>query len=84
MYESTSDRDWLFGMFHFFGDAGGRDLIKSIVGTRHPALYQGHLALARALGSGEYWVTLNNFVNLTLNVKMAGGPVDYWVLDPLS
>jgi iron(III) transport system substrate-binding protein len=78
-----TDRDWLAGMFQFYGEDKGTALIKSIVKTLHPALYKGHLALARALGSGEYWITLNNFVNLTINVKLAGGPVDYWVLEPV-
>jgi iron(III) transport system substrate-binding protein len=78
-----TDRDWLAGIYQFYGEASAKSLIQSIVATVHPALYQGHLALARALGAGEYWVTLNNFVNLTLNVKLAGGPVDYWVLEPV-
>jgi iron(III) transport system substrate-binding protein len=78
-----TDRDWLAGMFQFYGEEKGRALVQDIVRTLHPSLYKGHLALARALGAGEYWVTLNNFVNLTLNVKLAGGPVDYWVLEPV-
>jgi iron(III) transport system substrate-binding protein len=78
-----TDRDWLAGMVQFYGDDKGRALVQDIVRALHPALYKGHLALARALGSGEYWITLNNFVNLTLNVKLAGGPVDYWVLEPV-
>jgi len=79
-----TDRDWLAALFAFYGEEKGRALIEKIVGTLHPGLYKGHLALARALGSGEYWLTLNNFVNLTLNVKMAGAPVDYWVLEPVA
>jgi ABC-type Fe3+ transport system substrate-binding protein len=78
-----TDRDWLAGIFSFYGEAAGRKLIGDIVGVLHPSLYKGHLALARALGSGEYWVTLNNFVNLTINVKLGGAPVDYWVLEPV-
>jgi len=79
-----TDRDWLAAMFGYYGEEKGRALIASIVATVHPALYKGHLALARALGSGEYWLTLNNFVNLSINVKLAGMPVDYWVLDPVA
>lgn len=78
-----SDRDWLAGLYKFYGDAKAKTLVQDIVATVHPALYKGHLALARALGSGEYWVTLNNFVNLTLNVKLSGAPVDYWILEPV-
>jgi ABC-type Fe3+ transport system substrate-binding protein len=29
-------------------------------------------------------VSLNNFVNLTMNVKLAGGPIDYFPLDPVA
>ena len=79
-----TDRDWLAAMYSFYGEEKGRALIAAIVKAVHPALYNGHLALARALGSGEYWVTLNNFVNLSINVKLAGMPVDYWVLDPVA
>jgi len=79
-----TDREWLAAMFGHYGEVKARALIGGIVKTLHPALYKGHLALARALGSGEYWVTLNNFVNLSLNVKLAGMPVDYWVLDPVA
>ena len=46
-------------------------------------LTDGHLALARSVGSGEYWVALNNFLNLTINVKMSGAPSDYWLLNPV-
>ena len=49
-----------------------------------PVLTDGHLAQARSVGSGEYWVSLNNFVNLTMNVKLAGGPIDYFALDPVA
>ena len=45
---------------------------------------EGHLALARAVGSGEYWVALNNYTNLTVNVKLAGAPTDYWAMDPVA
>src|SRR5215469_3043502 len=79
-----TDRDWLAAIFSAYGEEKGRALMTSIVNTVHPSLYKGHLALARALGSGEYWVTLNNFVNLSINVKLAGMPVDYWVLDPVA
>ena len=49
-----------------------------------PIVTDGHLALARANGAGEYWLTLNNYVNLTLNVKFAGGSIDFFALDPVA
>lgn len=78
-----TDRDWLSGLFSVYGDETARKIVGDIVHTVHPVLYKGHLALARALGSGEYWLTLNNFVNLTINVKLGGAPVDYWILEPV-
>jgi iron(III) transport system substrate-binding protein len=80
--EST-DRDWLFGIVNAYGAERGKKLIQDIVTTLQPIVHRGHLAMARALGSGEYWVTLNNFVNLTLNVKMGNAPVDYWITEPV-
>jgi iron(III) transport system substrate-binding protein len=44
----------------------------------------GHLAVARGVGSGEYAVALNDYVMLTLNVKLAGGPTDFWTMDPVT
>ena len=80
--EST-DRDWLAGLVGDYGAERGAKLIKDIVATLKPTIHRGHLAMARALGSGEYWLTLNNFVNLTLNAKMAGDPVEFWIVEPV-
>ena len=47
-------------------------------------MIDGHLALARSVGAGEYWLALNNYVSLTVNVKLAGAPIDFWALDPVA
>jgi iron(III) transport system substrate-binding protein len=78
-----TDRVWLAGVVKHYGEEKGRKLVRDLAGTLHPTLYKGHLALARALGSGEYWFNLNNYLNLTLNVKLAGDPVDFFILDPV-
>lgn len=80
--EST-DRDWLAGVVGDYGMERGTKLIQDIVARLKPTIHRGHLAMARALGSGEYWVTLNNFVNLTLNAKLAGDPVEFWITEPV-
>jgi ABC-type Fe3+ transport system substrate-binding protein len=36
------------------------------------------------VGSGEYAFALNNYLNLTLNVKLAGQPTDFWVMEPVT
>jgi len=80
----ATDNEWLKAIYEHFGEARGARLVQDIVATLNPVVTDGHLALARAVGAGEYWVALNNYVNLTLNVKLAGGPTDYWPLEPVA
>jgi iron(III) transport system substrate-binding protein len=79
-----TDNEWLKAMFEYFGDDKAQKLIKDMVVALQPVITDGHLAQARSVGSGEYWLSLNNYVNLTLNVKLAGGPIDYFALDPVA
>src|SRR5256886_9213613 len=79
-----TDNEWLKGTVQYYGDRDGIELIKRIVATLRPVVTDGHLAMARATGAGEYWVSLNNYVNLSMNVKLAGGAIDIWVLDPVT
>lgn len=77
------DEQWMVGMFRHFGEARARKLLGEIAQMLKPTLVDGHLALARQVGLGEYWVTVSNYINLTNNVRMRGSPTDYWVLDPV-
>jgi iron(III) transport system substrate-binding protein len=79
-----TDNEWLKGMLQHYGEQRGLEIVKSIVATLKPVVTDGHLAMARATGAGEYWVSLNNYVNLSMNVKLAGGPVEVWALDPVT
>jgi iron(III) transport system substrate-binding protein len=79
-----TDNEWLKGMVQYYGEREGIELIKRIVTTLRPVVTDGHLAMARATGAGEYWVSLNNYVNLSMNVKLAGGAIDIWALDPVT
>jgi iron(III) transport system substrate-binding protein len=79
----SSDRFWLQGMFMYYGEAKATALIDSIVKAVDPIVFTSHIGLARAVGSGEFWMQLNNFLNLTLNVQKSGDPIDYWVVDPV-
>jgi hypothetical protein len=45
---------------------------------------EGHLALARSVGAGEYWFALNNYASLTMNVQLSGAAIDFWALDPVA
>jgi iron(III) transport system substrate-binding protein len=79
-----TDNEWLAAMFAYYGEERGRALVTNIVAALDPVVTDGHLLLARSVGSGEYWLALNNFLNLTLNVKMSGAPTDYWLMNPVA
>jgi iron(III) transport system substrate-binding protein len=78
-----TDIEWLRGMTQFYGEQKGTALIREIAANLKPVLTDGRLAMARSVAAGEYLFALNNFVNLTLNVKLAGGAIDFFPLDPV-
>jgi iron(III) transport system substrate-binding protein len=78
-----TDFDWLKGFFQHYGEAKASAIIKGMVGTLKPVITDGHLALARSVGAGEYAISLNNYVMLSNNVKLAGGPIEIFPLDPV-
>jgi iron(III) transport system substrate-binding protein len=80
----NGDTEWLMAMYSHYGEDKGRKLVQDIVTTLAPVVTEGHLALARSIGSGEYWVALNNYTNLAVNVKLAGAPTDFWAMDPVA
>jgi iron(III) transport system substrate-binding protein len=79
-----TDNEWLKAMLQHYGEQRGLEVIRSIVTALKPVVTDGHLAMARATGAGEYWVSLNNYVNLSMNVKLAGSPIEVWALDPVT
>ncbi len=78
-----SDREWLRAIYEYYGEEKGEKLAKSLIATLNVATVHGHLALARAVGAGEYAVELNNFTNLIVNTKLGGAPTDFWAIDPV-
>src|SRR5438132_5930902 len=66
----TGDTEWLSAIFEHYGEQRGRKLAQDLATTLKPILTEGHLLLARSVGAGEYAVALNNYTNLTLNVKL--------------
>jgi iron(III) transport system substrate-binding protein len=78
-----TDDAFMTAILMHHGEDKGMALLKSIVAAVQPVTINGHLAVARAVGSGEYWFALNNYVNLTLNAKLGGAPTDFWTLDPV-
>ena len=75
---------WYRAVIGYYGEDKGSKLMNQFFDEFKPSPVDGHLALARALGSGEYWVSPSNYVNLTNNVRSSGAPTDYWGMDPLA
>lgn len=80
----ATDAEWLAGLYVHYGEARGLKLARDIAATLKPVVVNGHLNIARSVGAGEYPVALNNYVALTVNVKLSGAPTDFWALDPVS
>jgi len=81
---NETDAEWLAALLSHYGEAKARALIGKLVTTLKPAMISGHLQVARAVGAGEYWASLNNYVSLTLNVKLSGAPIDFWAIEPIA
>ena len=79
-----TDIEWLKGILQYFGEEKGTALVRAIVANLKPVLTDGRLAMARSVGAGEYLLALNNFANLSLNVKLAGEPIEIFPLDPVA
>lgn len=79
-----TDTPWLAAIFDHYGEARARQILTEIATKLRPVVLDGHLAIARAVGSGEYAFALNNYLNLTMNVKLQGAPTDYWVQEPVT
>jgi iron(III) transport system substrate-binding protein len=80
----ATDAEWLSGLYVHYGEARGLKLARDIAAILKPVVVNGHLNIARSVGAGEYPVALNNYVALTVNVKLSGAPTDFWALDPVS
>jgi iron(III) transport system substrate-binding protein len=80
----TTDNVWLKAMLDFYGEQKGTQVVKDIVANLQPVLTDGHLAMARSVGAGEYALALNQFVNLAENVKIAGSSIEVFALDPVA
>jgi len=79
-----TDDEWLSAIMRHYGEERGKRLLKEIATVLKPVMVDGHLALARSVGAGEYWLALNNYASLTVNVQLSGAPIDFWALDPVA
>jgi len=79
-----TDDEWLSAIMRSYGEERGKKLLREIVAKLKPVMVDGHLALARSVGAGEYWLALNNYASLTVNVRLSGAPIDFWALDPVA
>jgi iron(III) transport system substrate-binding protein len=80
----ATDNVWLKAMFDFYGEQKATQVVKDLVSNLQPVLTDGHLAMARSVGAGEYALALNQFVNLAENVKISGSPIEVFALDPVA
>jgi iron(III) transport system substrate-binding protein len=80
----VTDDEWLSAMMIHFGEGRGKKLLRDIADVLKPVMVEGHLALARSVGAGEYWLALNNYASLTVNVQLSGAAIDFWALDPVA
>lgn len=80
----SAEFHWLRALVLHFGEKRGRELAHRFFEALDPVLIDGHLALARAIASGEYWVTPSNFIAATNNQMISGAPIDYWGIQPMS
>jgi iron(III) transport system substrate-binding protein len=81
---NETDTEWVLALLDHYGEDKGRDIIRSLATNLKPAIVGSHLQVARTVGAGEYWAALNNYVNLTINVKLNGGSTDFWAIDPIG
>jgi iron(III) transport system substrate-binding protein len=79
-----TDDEWLSAVMRHYGEERGKTLLRDMVSVLKPVMVDGHLALARSVGAGEYWLALNNYASLTVNVRLSGAPIDFWALDPVA
>ena len=79
-----TDDEWLSAIIVYYGEERGKKLLTDIAAVLKPVMVDGHLALARSVGAGEYWLALNNYASLTINVQLSGAAIDFWALDPVA
>lgn len=79
-----NDSQWVYAMFQHHGEAKARKLISDLMTNLKIVKHNGHLALARAVGQGEYAAAPNNYTNLVTNVSMRGNPTDWWTIEPVA
>ena len=79
-----TDGQWLSAIFAHYGEDRAKKLMGDLVSKLKITTLDGHLAVARAVGLGEYWIALNNYTTLTYNVQLSGEPTDIWPMDPVA
>jgi iron(III) transport system substrate-binding protein len=78
------DNEWFKAMTIHYGEAKATKLLQEINDKLGLRIVSGHGDLARNTGSGEHWISLNNYVNLSVRVGLRGNPIDWWVMDPVA
>ncbi|MGH6771081.1 MAG: ABC transporter substrate-binding protein [Xanthobacteraceae bacterium] len=79
-----TDNEWLRALALHYGEKKGLDIARSLAANLNPVITVGHLALSRSVGGGEYAMSINNYTNLDINVKLAGGAIEIFALNPVA
>src|SRR5262249_62115798 len=56
-----TDDEWLSAMIIHYGEERGRKLLTDIAAGLKPVMVDGHLAVARSVGAGEYCLGAKQF-----------------------
>jgi iron(III) transport system substrate-binding protein len=79
-----TDAEWLRGLTIHYGEKKGLQIARDMAANLSPVLTVGHLALSRSVGAGEYTLSINNYTNLDVNVKLRNGAIEIFALDPVT
>src|SRR5262249_38195066 len=77
-----TDDEWLSAIMRHYGEARGTTLLKQIATVLKPVMVDGHLALSRSVGAGEYWLALHKYASLSPHVQPSRPPIQ--ILAPQS
>src|SRR5262249_47525955 len=77
-----TDDEWLSAMIIHYGEERGRKLLTDIAAVLKPVMVDGHLALARSVGAGEYWLAVHNYASFARNVQLSRAGLGFWGRGP--
>ncbi|MDE3102745.1 MAG: extracellular solute-binding protein [Chloroflexota bacterium] len=80
----STEYDWYAGMIHEYGQDKADALIKQIRDTNGITLINGHGTMNDDISSGQFAVTLTQYVNQAERSKRQKAPVDWLAIQPVT